>query len=122
MRTSVVRTLDVQRRGIMNNSKPTERSARLNMRLSPDALETIREAAAAQQQDVTSFVLGAALDRARGVLLDDRVMRLTASEAERLEAVLDAEPRVIPELAALIREVKGQRIATSATLSTAASR
>lgn len=92
------------------------------MRLSPDALETIREAAAAQQQDVTSFVLGAALDRARGVLLDDRVMRLTASEAERLEAVLDAEPRVIPELAALIREVKGQRIATSATLSTAASR
>lgn len=36
-------------------------------------------------------------------------MRLTAREAEQLEAVLDAEPRVIPELAALIREVNGQR-------------
>lgn len=97
----------------MNATNSTDRSARLSMRLSPEALATIREAAATQQQDVTSFVLGTALDRAREVLLDDRVMRLTATEAERLEAVLDAEPRVIPELAALIREVKGRRIETS---------
>ena len=44
---------------------PAERSARLNMRIAPDALETIREAAIAQQQDITGFVLGAAMDRAR---------------------------------------------------------
>ena len=48
------------------------RTARLNMRLTPQALRLIRDAAAAQNQDVTSFVLGAALDRARAVLMRDR--------------------------------------------------
>ena len=92
------------------------RSARLSMRISAEALETIRDAAAAQQQDVTSFVLGAALDRARTVLVDDSVMRLSRTEAARLEAGLDAEPRVIPELAALIREVRGSRLSVDADL------
>lgn len=47
------------------------RTARLNMRLTPQALVLIREAAAAQNQDITSFVLGAALDKARTVLTRD---------------------------------------------------
>ena len=38
------------------------KSSRLNMRVSEDALETIKEAARVQQQDLTSFVLGAAMD------------------------------------------------------------
>jgi uncharacterized protein (DUF1778 family) len=41
------------------------------MRLTPQALFLIREAAAAQNQDITSFVLGAALDKARRVLTRD---------------------------------------------------
>lgn len=48
------------------------RTARLNMRLTPQALLLIREAAAAQNQDITSFVLGAALDKARAVLTRQR--------------------------------------------------
>ena len=44
------------------------RTARLNMRLTPQALLLIREAAAAENRDITSFVLDAALDRARTVL------------------------------------------------------
>jgi len=44
------------------------RTARLNMRLTPEALLLIREASAAENQDITSFVLGAALNRARAVL------------------------------------------------------
>lgn len=42
------------------------------MRLTPQALLLIREAAAAQNQDITSFVLGAALDKARVVLTRQR--------------------------------------------------
>ena len=87
----------------------SDRSARLNMRISPEAIETLREAAAAQQQDVTSFVLGAAMERARAVLMEQRVMLLTAREAVQVEESLDREARVIPELAALIREVRQQR-------------
>ena len=85
---------------------PTAASARLNMRISPDALATIREAASAQQQDVTSFVLGAAMDRAREVVRDWHVTRLTLAEAERLDALLVDEPRPNPELLDFLREAR----------------
>lgn len=78
------------------------RSERLNMRLSPEALATIREAASAQQQDVSAFVLGAAMERSREVLLRDRVIKLTPREVDQVEAALNEEATVIPELAAAI--------------------
>ena len=92
---------------------PQERSSRLNMRISPDALALIREAAAAQQQDVTSFVLGAAMERAREVLMTDRVMRLSPAGMDQIEAALTEEPHVIPELAAAIRTVRAGWTATA---------
>ena len=79
------------------------KSERLNLRTSSEALETIREAAHVQQQDLTSFVLGAALERARAVLAEDRLLRLTPHEVNQLEKALDTEPQVIPQLAALFR-------------------
>lgn len=82
---------------------PASKTQRLNIRLSADALDTIREAAAVQQQDVTSFVLGAALERARAVLAEDRLLRLTPHEVNQLEKALDREPQVVPQLAALYR-------------------
>ena len=39
---------------------------------------------------------------------DERVMRISTDEAKQLEAALDEEPRVIPELAAAIRKVREQ--------------
>ena len=87
----------------MNTAK-----ARINMRINEDNLEIIKEAADANGQDMTSFVLGAALDRARAVVLEARVTRLSAPEAERLEAALDAEPREIPELVELLRATRAQ--------------
>ncbi|WP_291380051.1 DUF1778 domain-containing protein, partial [Demequina sp.] len=68
----------------------TAAKTRINMRIEEENLALIKEAAAANGQDMTSFVLGAALDRARAVVLETRVTRLTPSEAERLEAALDA--------------------------------
>ena len=96
----------------MSTTKPSaiDRSARLNMRIAPDALDLLRDAAAAQQQDVTSFVLGAAMERARSVLMEQRVMVLTAREVAQIDEALDREPRVIPELATLVAELRGQRI------------
>jgi uncharacterized protein (DUF1778 family) len=93
-----------------------DRSARLNMRVSPDALELIREAARAQQQDVTSFVLGAAMERARLVLMEERVMLLSAREAAQVEEALDREARAVPELAALVREVEAMRLRPGASV------
>lgn len=90
----------------------TDRSARLNMRVASEALAVIREAAAAQQQDVTSFVLGAAMDQARSVLLTERVMRLTPAEAAQVDAALETEPRVLPELANLLRDARASQFRT----------
>lgn len=81
----------------------SEKTARLNVRLSAEALETIKTAANVQQQDVTSFVLGAALERARAVLAEDRLLRLTPHEVNQLESALDQEPHVVPQLANLLR-------------------
>ena len=91
-------------------SPVSDRSARLNMRITSEALGTLREAAAAQSQDVTSFVLGAALDRARSVLMEDLLLRLTPAEEQQIDAALDTSARVIPELAAAIRKANGQRV------------
>lgn len=79
------------------------KSERLNLRVASDAVETIREAARVQQQDLTSFVLGAALERARAVLAEDRLLRLTPHEVNQLEKALDSDPEVVPQLAALFR-------------------
>jgi uncharacterized protein (DUF1778 family) len=86
---------------VMSDAK----SARINLRLNPESLETIRAAATVQQQDLTSFVLGAAMERARLVLAEDRLLRLTSHEVNQLERALDADPEVIPQLRALIRRI-----------------
>ena len=76
------------------------KSARINLRLNPESLETIKAAASVQQQDLTSFVLGAAMERARAVLTEDRLLRLTPHEVNQLERALDSEPEVVPQLRA----------------------
>ena len=87
---------------------PTSKSGRLNLRIAPESLNTIREAAAAQQQDLSSFVLGAALDRARSVLAEERLLKLTPHEVNQLESVLEREPEVVPELRAVLRRVSSR--------------
>ncbi|MGI5950353.1 MAG: DUF1778 domain-containing protein [Brooklawnia sp.] len=79
----------------------TAKTERLNLRCSADTLATLREAAGIQGQDLTSFVLGAALDRARSVLAEDRILRLSPTEIIKLERALDADPAAIPQLARL---------------------
>lgn len=84
----------------------TSKSERLNLRCSAETLATLRDACRAQDQDLTSFVLGAALDRARAVIAEDRILRLAPHEVLQLEEALDAEPRTIPQLARLFDKVR----------------
>lgn len=87
-------------------SAQTTRTARVNMRIAPDALELLRAAAERQQQDLSAFVLGAAIERARAVLLEDSVLRLSPHAVQQLESALDAEPTVAPQLAELLRRTE----------------
>ena len=89
---------------------PAERSARVSMRIAPDALETIREAAILQQQDITGFVLGAAMDRARAVVLEERALRAGSAETAPADDdnfdndVADDDRWLFPEMAPMVRE------------------
>ena len=85
------------------------KSARINLRLSSESLETIRAAASVQQQDLTSFVLGATMERARAVLAEDRLLRLTPHEVNQLERALDSEAEVVPQLRAFIQRINAER-------------
>ncbi len=87
----------------------TAKSERLNLRVSPETLSTVKEAAALQGQDMTSFVMGAALERARAVLAEDRLLRLTPADVVQLEKALDREPQVIPQLRRLFERYGEQQ-------------
>lgn len=75
----------------MDSSQSNTRSSRLSLRIAPEALDEIREAASAQQQDVTSFVLGAAMERARIIRLETRVLALAPAELARFMAAVVRE-------------------------------
>ena len=90
----------------------TTKTERLNLRCSEQAVALLREAAELQGQDLTSFIMSASLDRARAVLTEDRVLRLTPAEVLQIEAALDAEAAPSPQLAALVRSVKGAQRAS----------
>jgi len=89
-----------------NASARPRRDERLNMRISSEALTLIREAAAAQNQDVTSFVLGAALDRAREVRFNEQFMELTLNDILDIEAALMREPQVLEQFVHRLRRAK----------------
>lgn len=58
------------------------------MRISPDALETLQAAAASLQQDVSSFVLGTAVAKAREVLKDETRVHLSKRDWDFMEEYL----------------------------------
>ncbi|MFB9746479.1 DUF1778 domain-containing protein [Leifsonia shinshuensis] len=90
------------------------KTERLNLRLSAEARDTLRAAAELAQQDLTSFILGPALQNARDILLQDALIKLTPAEALQVERALD-EPAVASKpLADLITRVRATREATEA--------
>ena len=84
-----------------------QKDQRLNIRLTSDALTRIKEAASICQQDVTSFLLGAGLDRSRSVLAEERILKLSDRDAAEMVRALDREPEIIPALAAFLRKHGG---------------
>lgn len=84
------------------------KTERLNLRCSSESLTTLRSAAELQGQDLTSFLLSAALDRARSVLVEDRLLRISPAEVLQVEKALDAEPAAVPQLAKLFGSASGR--------------
>ena len=84
-----------------DNTGPLD--ARIEARCSAWAKETIQRAAAESGRSVSDFVVAAALDSARELLLDQRVLRLNEHDTRVLLDELNAPPRGIPELRAAVQ-------------------
>jgi uncharacterized protein (DUF1778 family) len=74
------------------------RSHRIDIRVSAELDNIIREAAALAGQTVTGFLLDAAQDRARQVLDERRDLVMSKATFARFAEALDAPGEPVPEL------------------------
>lgn len=79
------------------------RTAKLDLRLTPEAKQTLTAAAQAANRSVSEFVLDSALARAQEELLDRRMFVLDDARWEAFNQALDAAPRDNPRLRALMQ-------------------
>ena len=80
------------------------RAEKIDIRLTAEAKDTLRSAAAAQGRSVSEFVLESALQRAAETLPDRPRFDLTAKQWAQFQAQLDAPPRDLPRLAKLLKK------------------
>ena len=80
------------------------RTAKLDLRLSPEARQTLNAVARASHRSVSQFVLESALARAEEALADRRRFDLDAEQWSSFMAALDAPPRDLPRIRQLLRE------------------
>lgn len=82
----------------------TNRTEKLDLRLSRSAKQTLQAAAKAARKSVSEFVLDTALSEAEERLADRTVFTLDAERWATFVAALDAPPRRHPRLERLFRE------------------
>jgi len=80
------------------------RTTKLDLRLSPQAKQTLTAAARASHRSVSQFVLESALSRAEETLVERRHFELNAERWDAFMAALDAPPRELPRLRRLFQE------------------
>ena len=80
------------------------RTTKLDLRLSPEAKQTLAAAARAAHRSVSEFVLASALERAEETLVERQCFELDAAGWTAFMAALDAPPRDAPRLRRLLRE------------------
>ncbi len=80
------------------------RTSKLDLRLSPEAKQTLNAAAHEARCSVSQFVLTSALERAAETLTERHRFELNADQWEEFMAALDAPPRIVPQLQRLFRE------------------
>lgn len=81
----------------------TTKTARVELKTSDEAKDTIRQAAAAYGLDLSSFILSAAIERAEMVLERQRRRELSEAGWTRLNEVLNSHSAPTPALVSLMR-------------------
>jgi uncharacterized protein (DUF1778 family) len=74
------------------------RTARLEARITPDALAVVRRAAELQGRSVSDFVVAAAQDAAQREIEETHIIRLTADDQRRFVDLLLNPPPLSPAM------------------------
>jgi uncharacterized protein (DUF1778 family) len=79
---------------------PTElnRSARLEARITPDALAVVRRAAELQGRSVSDFVVAAAQEAARRTIEETQIIRLSMEDQRAFAAAILDPPPLTPAM------------------------
>jgi uncharacterized protein (DUF1778 family) len=77
---------------------------RLNLRISEQANRELRRAATLNQQDLTSFILGAALEKARSIFTSELAVTLSPQEFQTLERILRTDTAPTSDLIDLMNQ------------------
>lgn len=92
---------------------PIQRSARIEARITPDALAVVKRAAEIQGRSLSDFVVAAAQEAAQRAIEDAQVVRLSVAAQARVADLLAEPPAIAPALErglaarrALIREAE----------------
>lgn len=80
------------------------RTTKLDLRLSPEAKQTLSAAAHAAHCSISQFVLASALDRAAETLTERSRFVLDSARWDEFMEALDAPARAVPQLQRLFRE------------------
>ena len=71
-----------------------QKKARLEARISENQKQTLQKAATLSGQSLTDFLINSALENARNIIEQDRVLELSSRDCEKFVSALlkDAEP------------------------------
>lgn len=82
----------------------TQKSDKLDIRISPEAKRVLQQAARARHTSISQFVVESALSSAHDVLAERRLITLDEGQWARFVAALDAPPDRHPRMERLLRE------------------
>jgi len=83
---------------------PSQRSDKLDIRISPEAKRILQEAARARHTTISQFVIDSALVTANEVLAERSRVGLNSEQWMAFMAALDAPPRTHERMKRLLRE------------------
>jgi uncharacterized protein (DUF1778 family) len=90
-------------------SPEPQRTARVEARIAPDALELIRRAAELQGRSISDFMVAAAQEAAQRAIADIEILRLSRRAQEQFAALILDPPE---PTAALVRAFESHRTLT----------
>jgi uncharacterized protein (DUF1778 family) len=85
------------------------RTARLEMRLTPEDKLLLEQAAALSGQPLTSFALSSLLEKARTMVANSATITLSRRDMKRFYEILEADEEPAPALKAAVRRYGERR-------------